>query len=225
MRLIFVTIFITLFCSSVFGLDRRAIESRLHVGAAFKTSGQTIDMRINELNRIQSELDAQLEQGEDPELLFLKGIVIRQYAYTIQDPLTGDDLESLRSIDEESNRWLQRSIESGADELSVDQLYIISRSSSHLAVKVIDEIMNRDERLKGNDRLVIEMKSMKIDALMNIGEYELALSEAADLRSEFPDVIDEGFLEVYQQEVDRLKVIEQKSSDTQDLPAASDEAK
>lgn len=209
--------------TSSLAFDREAIESRLYVASNFKSSGQTVGDRIEELDKIQSEIDFELEKGTiDSELLFLKGMVIRQYAYTIEDPLTNQDLKKLKSIGKESDRWLMKSLENNIDELSLDQLYIIKKSGSQLAVKTIDKILEKDKRLIGEDNRIVELKRQKIDNLIRLGRFDEARKEMEETNQEHPTFKSAEWDEAFEGQIVEVK---EKMAEQEEEPPVEAEIK
>jgi len=180
-----------------FGLDREAIEAELYLGSNFKKTGQTIVERIDELDKIQSEIDSELVMyPRDPELLLFKGEVIRAYAYTISDPFTEVELEELKSIENRANTWFLEVVENNHDDLTVEQLYQFKGYSSELAVYAIDEILASDHNLDDKDR--VELIRNKIDHLIRLNQYDDAIAEMEQFNKDYPAFVssewDEAFI-------------------------------
>jgi hypothetical protein len=201
-----------------FSLERDAIETKLYIDSTFKRSGQSIEERVIELDKIKFEINKELELNEfDSELLFFKGMVIRQYAYTFKDPITSLDLEKLKLIGVESDTWLLKSIENGMGGLTVSQLYMLKGSSLELAVKTIDEIISRDKRLIEDDRIV-ELKRQKIDNLIRLGRFGEARDEMIETNQEHPAFKSTEWDEAFEGQIlevqAKLKATQEKEADT-----------
>ncbi len=210
---IIIVVAIILLPSITLAFDRDVMASRLHLNAEFKSTGQTVAERIVELDKIKSEINYKLTlKPFDVELIFFKGMVVRQYAYTLSDPLKPSDLDKLKVIGAESDQYFLKAIEENIDALKLNQLYIIRNSSSKLAVLTIDKIIEIDERLKHEERQVVDLKRSKIVALIKLARFDEAESETKALRMKYPKRFKESSVDYYLNEIseNKLKITSEK---------------
>jgi hypothetical protein len=188
------------------------IERNVSTTTALTDEGEISNKRI-QLDQFLQFLNSELERDPNSAVLsYLKGQTILSYIYLIPPPYSKDDFAYIHKIKSDALVWMVNASKLNNNDLTVPQLYVLRRFNSELAVYATDEIIEKDERLRGEDKKVVELKRSKIVALIKLSRFEEAESEAKTLHEKYPDRFKLTSVAYYNEEIAESKS-KQKSTE------------
>lgn len=214
----YLIVLLFIFSNVVFGVDYKKYDKAIYGLSSIKGNDE-IKRRITELDSYIIDINQELNVNpEDAQLNYIKGRAIYAYIYTVAVPRSNQQVIEIKALKKEAYAWYKNAIKYDNNDLTVKQLQILRGYNSELAAATIDKIIEKDERLIGEDGRIVDLKRSKIVALIKLEKFEEAEVEVKALREDYPDRFKETSVAYYKEEITEakknLQAIQEKEANT-----------
>jgi tetratricopeptide (TPR) repeat protein len=202
--------FLAIMFSSIYAysLDDQYLQTTLYLGSSFKSKGQSIEARKDELRKIEQFLDQEMiKSPESSRISYYKYRVIMEHKYL----LSKSDPKG-KEIVENASEWSKKLINQDPGDLTVPQLFQITNMGGIYTVYAVDTLLEftnvEIETRRGNEFEFLEKHRVaiwrqKIRELIKIGRFSEAKNAMKELNEQHPRYIsrdwDDSFIVMIEQ--------------------------